>query len=1176
MMSFRKKIFLFVFSLVFVTSVITYISVRYIAVTYVENRVSNMNAHSTQMIASEINKILRHYTQLSRHFIDHYAQIKFTDSDSLKQQGMWIKKNFLPTNFSFSVRYLTAHSTILFFKENRQFQPSALDKEIFQETIRKGISKKIFFDKVRKDTVISIALPFKRQGKSQSVLAFEFPTHSLYNILKNGWRFDNTNYAYLLNKKRIIVSPLYSNPKAIFRDTVELNIVDENGNPVLKDGHSAIYKNHSGILVLGSIIPIPALDGWLLNEIHYSKMYEPIKKLSLVLFWIFFVILVVLVFAIFYISNHISKPIKMLKQDIQHIENGALDFKIKPMADDEIGDLARSFDNMRINIQLTESRMKRYTEELEEKVQERTRQLDEKVELLEIQKHETLELANQLEKINRTLLEEISEREKITAALKESEMRYRIVSELSSDYAYALLVEENGNLKNMWTAGAFEQMTGYENKFIEERGGWEFLIHPDDMAIALRQVGVFLSGKPSVSEYRIVTKSGEIKWVRDYGRPEWDAELQRVSYIYGAIQDITQQRIAEDRLRQSEASYRELFDSTLDAIYIQDKMGHFLAVNHGAELMYGYPKDFFIGKTPEVISAPGKNDLDRVAKLIDLAAKGEPQQFEFWGKRKNGEIFPKEVRIHKGTYFGKEVIVAFAQDISKRRENEQRLRTLSQTVEQSPVQVILTDKNKKIEYVNKSFTEVTGYTIEEVIGKTPDFLRTEHEGPKVYEQLWWTIEKGQIWQGEIVALTKTGEKIFEDVTASPLFDEKGNITHFIAFKMDITDRKKLEDEFRQSQKMEAIGRLAGGVAHDFNNLLTVIIGYSELMLAQISEKDPLYNRIKQIDNAGRRAESLTRQLLAFSRKQILQPKVINLNQMIGDMEKMLRRLIGEHIELQTVLTDDLGNMKADPGQIEQVIMNLSINARDAMPEGGDLTIATDAFNYTSEKFEQQWEEMPFGSYIRLNISDTGIGMDKDVKSQIFEPFFTTKEKGKGTGLGLSTVYGIIKQSKGYIFVNSEKGRGTTFQLFFPQVMDTEESESESIDKVSELKGTETILLVEDEDSLRALAIETLENAGYNVLTAEDGGQAVTAALNYNEPIDLLLADVVMPKLSGKKLTKAIKKIHPEILVLYMSGYTDDAIVHHGVLDPNTEFLPKPFKPTALLMKIRSMLDNMEN
>ncbi len=1167
-MSFRKKLFFIILSLVLLTSAIAFFYMRYVTTSYIEKRVGVLNMRTTNMIAMQVNHVLTHFDSQAHYLMQHSFQMLQNEEQVKEAAQTVVSKSIFPL----SICYITSNRVLLFTKHEGPKTLTLQEKHLYRRAKANGIYRDIHIDPALGDTVFSVVFPLDSLKNTSAVLAFNYSARKIYFPLQNGRRMETGGSIFLVNRKGQIISPLPTDSTAIFHKTISLNIIDVSGSQVAFNGRSFIYTNFAGERVLGSIKPIPLLKGWLFNEADYSKIMQPKSMLTEALLWLFLFLMTVLAIAVFYIAGHITKPIKILKQGINRIERGELDFQIEPLANDEIGDLARSFEKMRQNIRLSENKMKRHAEDLELKVQERTRQLDEKIALLEAQKNESQNLAGELERTNQALQDEIAEREKITAVLKENEMRYRIVSELSSDYAYGLLVEENGNLKNMWTAGAFEQMTGYKNKDIEGKGGWEFLIHPDDMAIALRQVGVFLSGKPSVSEYRIVTKSGEIRWVRDYGRPEWDAELQRVTYIYGAIQDITQQRNAEDRLRQSEASYRELFDSTLDAIYIQDKNGVFLAVNHGAELMYGYPKEFFIGKTPEVISAPGKNDLDHLVQLINLAANGEPQQFEFWGKRKNGDIFPKEVRIHKGTYFGQEAIVAFAQDISKRRENEQRLRILSQTVEQSPVQVVLTDTNRVIEYVNKRFTEVTGFTLDEVTGKTPDFLRIKHEGPKLYEQLWNTIQQGQIWQGEITSHKKTGEKIYQDVTASPLFDEKGNISFYIAFLIEITERKKLEEEFRQSQKMEAIGRLAGGIAHDFNNLLTVIIGYSELMLAQISKKDPLYNRIQQIDKAGRRAESLTRQLLAFSRKQILQPKVLNLNQMISDMEKMLRRLIGEHIELQTDLSDELGNIKADPGQIEQVIMNLSINARDAMPEGGNLTISTEIFRHTEETIVPNWEEMPFGSYIRLNISDTGIGMDEEVKARIFEPFFTTKEKGKGTGLGLSTVYGIIKQSKGFIFVHSEKDRGTTFQIFFPQVTDQEAGEQESSEHIAELKGTETILLVEDEDSLRALALETLENAGYKVLTSEDGEQAITLALNYNNNIDLLLTDVVMPKLSGKKLAKAIKKIHPEILVLYMSGYTEDAIVHQGVLDHNTEFLPKPFKPTSLLKKIRSMLD----
>jgi len=492
-------------------------------------------------------------------------------------------------------------------------------------------------------------------------------------------------------------------------------------------------------------------------------------------------------------------------------------------------------------------------------------------------------------------------------------------------------------------------------------------------------------------------------------------------------------------------------------------------------------------------------------------------------------------------------------------------------VEQSPISILVLDKNGNIEYANQQFMESSGFRMEDLSGMHPSSLFADGEKKGVFDTIWKEVSGGNIWRGEILSIHKNGEKYWEEVVISPIYDEEGAISSFIFYKKNINEQKKLEEQFRQSQKMEAVGRLAGGVAHDFNNLLTVIIGYSEVILAQIAEEDPQYNKIKQIDKAGRRAEGLTRQLLAFSRKQIIQPKIISLNQMINDMEKMLQRLIGEHIELQTILSSELGNLYADPSQIEQVVMNLCINARDAMPEGGTLTIYTENVHLSKAEESKYFNAAP-GSYIKLSISDTGTGIDETLHAQVFEPFFTTKEKGKGTGLGLSTVYGIIKQSGGTIWVESEIGKGTSFNMLFPRSSDSIENETVTAAASFDVRGSETILVVEDEDALRALTVEMLEENGYTVLKAEDGEAALAISIKYNKRIDLLLTDVVMPKMSGRKLAEEIIKIHPEIYILYMSGYTEDAIVHHGVLEGSTEFIPKNFKPTALLQKIRKIFN----
>jgi signal transduction histidine kinase len=386
------------------------------------------------------------------------------------------------------------------------------------------------------------------------------------------------------------------------------------------------------------------------------------------------------------------------------------------------------------------------------------------------------------------------------------------------------------------------------------------------------------------------------------------------------------------------------------------------------------------------------------------------------------------------------------------------------------------------------------------------------------------------------------------------------------------EKAALQEQFRQSQKMEAIGRLGGGIAHDFNNLLTIIKGYSQLSLLDLKENDPLWGNIQEIQKATQRATDLTRQLLAFSRRQILDLKVIYLNTFLQDLDKMLHRILGEDIELTTLVADDLGKVKIDPSQLEQVILNLAVNARDAMPSGGKLTLET-ANVELDEEYARAHIGVTPGRYIRLSVSDTGIGMPKEVKENVFEPFFTTKEKGKGTGLGLSTVYGIVKQIGGNIWVYSEPEHGTTFKIYLPRV----EEELDSLklrDETDSLpRGSETVLLVEDEPLVRDLAHRLLKQQGYNVLEAANGVQALRVAQEHaGETIHLLQTDVVMPQMGGKELANQLKILRPEVKVLYTSGYTDDAIVHHGVLEPGINFLQKPFSPATLAQKVREVLD----
>jgi PAS domain S-box-containing protein len=509
---------------------------------------------------------------------------------------------------------------------------------------------------------------------------------------------------------------------------------------------------------------------------------------------------------------------------------------------------------------------------------------------------------------------------------------------------------------------------------------------------------------------------------------------------------------------------------------------------------------------------------------------------------------------------------------------KQRFQTLS---ENAPFGMVMIDKDGTFKYLNPKFTELLGYELNDVPdGKT--WFRKAYPNPTYRHDVIATwindlnlksFEPGEKKSETFTVTCKDGtEKI---VNFKPVQLETGEL---LMACEDITERKRmvqekaaLEEQLRQSQRIEAIGRLAGGIAHDFNNLLTVIKGYSELLLIKLKEGDPLKGNIEEIHRASQRATDLTRQLLAFSRRQILEFKVLDLNTILQDMDKMLRRLLSEDIELVTLFAEGIGKVRTDPGQIEQVILNLVVNARDAMPSGGKLTIET-ANVELDETYAHTHIEMKPGRYVMLSVSDTGCGMSPEVKEHLFEPFFTTKEKGKGTGLGLSTVYGIVKQSEGDVWVYSEPGQGTAFKIYLPRVEEEGITLPHGDDKDSLPRGRETVLLVEDELSVRGLAVQVLRENGYNLLEAANGIEALRMAQEYAGEIHLLLTDVVMPQMGGKELADRLKPLRPGIKVLFTSGYTDNAIVHHGVLEPGIDFLQKPFSPITLAQKVRKVLD----
>ncbi len=519
-----------------------------------------------------------------------------------------------------------------------------------------------------------------------------------------------------------------------------------------------------------------------------------------------------------------------------------------------------------------------------------------------------------------------------------------------------------------------------------------------------------------------------------------------------------------------------------------------------------------------------------------------------------------------------EVIASYIGEALMRKQSDQQLRLQSEAMQAAANGIVITDRDGKIEWANDAFTRLTGYAAAEVIGQNPRFLKSGKQDVAFYKKMWDAILAGQVWHGKLVNKRKDGSLYTEEMTITPVTVDRGQVGHFIGIKQDVTGQLQLEEELRQAQKMETVGRMAGGVAHDFNNILTAIIGYSERTIERLGPKEPMREDVRQIAKAAERATVLTRQLLAFGRRQIFQPTVLDLNVVITGMVQMLQGLISEDIELTTVLAPGLGRTRADCNQVEEVLLNLVMNSRDAIPDKGRLTIETANVELDAEYVSQNPEVKP-GSYVMFSVADTGSGMTDAVKQHLFEPFFTTKGVGKGTGMGLASCFGIVKQSGGHITVHSEPGRGTTVRVYLPQVEAPLAAKHEpTAGKLA--RGTETILLVEDEPVLRELARTILSDLGYAVLEAADGEAALKLIhKKKRSALDLLLSDIMMPRMGGVELAAKVRADYPQIKTLFISGYSAEVITRQGEFEPGTMFLAKPFTPLGLAGKVRETLDS---
>jgi two-component system, cell cycle sensor histidine kinase and response regulator CckA len=658
----------------------------------------------------------------------------------------------------------------------------------------------------------------------------------------------------------------------------------------------------------------------------------------------------------------------------------------------------------------------------------------------------------------------------------------------------------------------------------------------------------------------------------------WSILLVMVSFTAaaGRLYMVQRQLLYSSQESQKNMSLLQgIIEGTTDAVFVKDLQGRYLMINSAGAVPLGRTVEEVIGKDASELFPPetGRQIMERDRAVLE---SGDTCTYEQRG-------IPADVtRVYLSTKSpyrdatGRIIgLVGISRDITDRKRAEEEIRKSEQRlrihVEHTPLAVIEWDLQFCVADWNAAAERIFGFSREEAMGRHASFMVP----PAIRQHV------DQIWRGLLNKKggtrstnensTKDGRTISCEWYNTPLVDENGRVLGVASLVQDVTERVALEEKLRQSQKMEAIGRLAGGVAHDFNNLLTVIIGYSQILAEGVPAPSRLKDATKQIRSAADRAAGITKQLLAFSRKQVLSPRVIDLNDVMMNIDTMLRRLIGEDIEILTVPGRELGTVKADPGQIEQVIMNLVVNARDAMPSGGKLTLETDNAEL-DEAYARDHAPVQPGRYVMLAVSDTGTGMTADTQAHIFEPFFTTKEVGKGTGLGLSTVYGIVKQSGGFIWVYSEPDKGTTFKVYFPRIDQRAEGVGAEKKPAGVQRGTETILLVEDDEQLRQLISSVLGESGYKVLAAAGTAEGLALCRNNHNDIRLLVTDVILPGMNGRQLAEQVKQISPHTRVLYISGYTSNAIVHYGVLDPGLWFLPKPFSLSALVAKVREVLD----
>ncbi len=786
---------------------------------------------------------------------------------------------------------------------------------------------------------------------------------------------------------------------------------------------------------------------------------------------------------------------------------------------------------------------------------------------------ENARLFDEKQKYTEKLAEEIAEREKADDKLKESESKHTLLFE--SMYPGVVYQDGSGVITDANQSAekilglTLDQMKGRSS--IDPR--WKS-IHEDGSDFPGETHPVMVSIKTGEPVNNVIMgvynpSSNEYNWISINSIPQFNPGENKPNRVITTFEDITERRQAEEALKESEERFHYLTNASIEAIFI-NKNGICLEANQAAADMFGYDHvTDLIGIFGTDVIAP---ESHQIVKEYMLSNSTDP--YEAVGLRKNGTTFPVSIRAKKISFKDQgEVRVTSIHDISHQKEQEIRFQVVAEASSNIIYEWdVVTDDLLWFGDIDAEL----GYEKGEISQTIAGWVSLIH--PEDVAELGKAVEHHRISTSSIIqryrVKRKDGNWRHWMDRGCPVLNSDNLPTKWIGFCTDVTEQIELEAHFQQAQKMESVGRLAGGVAHDFNNMLGVILGHTDMLLEQTSPDQPIYTSLEEIKNAGERSADLTRQLLAYARRQTVSPKVLDLNQAVEGMLNMLHRLIGEYINLTWQPGKGLMMVNIDPSQIDQMLANLCVNARDAITNIGQITIKTDNFTF-DEAYCSAHVGSVSGEYVLLLVSDDGCGMDKETQANIYDPFFTTKEQGKGTGLGLATLYGIVKQNSGFIDVYSEPGLGTTFRIYLPRhTGKTSQMVKTDADK-PDVQGHETILLVEDEHSILRMTTMMLERLGYTVVATSSPGEAIRLVGEYTDPIHLLMTDVVMPEMNGRDLSKKILTIYPNINRLFMSGYTADVIAHHGVLNKGVNFIQKPFSQKDLAAKVRETLDNAE-